>query len=191
MKILIEGIPGTKKSLIYHSLRKAHKLEVWRKKKRIDWDIKTQCFQLEVDFMLQSKEEEDQYMIHDSEYSIVHVYSELYHELGYLNQHELEQLHKLGDFLVKEGDVIIYLFGDLETCYQRYLDEIVDDSAELMDQKTFELLYSKYEWVFDTHNCKTKLYKINVEEDLEQVVGSILSILQQIVEFRDRLKASC
>ena len=169
---------------------KLNNIEVWRKKKRIDWDPKTKCFQMEVDFILQSKEEDTQYMIHDSEYSIVHVYSEFYHELGYLDQHELEQLHKLADFLVSEGDVIIYLFGDLETCYQRYINEEDNEVGKPMDQKTFQKLYSKYEWVFDSHNCKTKLYKVNVEEDLEQVVGSILAILQQIVEFRNHLKTS-
>jgi len=189
MKILIEGIPGTKKGLIYQKLRNTYDIEVWRKRKRINWDLKTQCFQMEVDFMLQSKEEEDQYMIHDSEYSIVHVYSELFHDLGYLNQHELEQLHKLGDFLVIEGNVIIYLFGDLEMCYKRYLEEI-EETEDIMDQKTFQDLYSKYEWVFDSHNCKTKLYKVNIEENLDQVVASILVILQQIVEFRDKLNTS-
>jgi len=138
---------------------------------------------MEVDFILQSKDEEDKYMIHDSEYSIVHVYSEYFFEQGLLSEYELAQLHKLGDYLIAKEDVIIYLFGNLNDCYQRYLKELQKNEPK-MNFETFRGLYSKYEWAFDSHNCQTKLYKINVEEDLEQVIASILAILKQIVELR-------
>ena len=133
MKILIEGLPGTKKDEIFDFLEKKYRVEI----NRIKWgqachfhyrgafDSKTTVFPMETELLLQAKEKEDKYIIHESQYSITHVYVPFYNEnQDIIEDHQVELLKKMEKMLLKDADVIIYLFGDLDKCYQRYVEKI-------------------------------------------------------------------
>jgi len=199
MKILIEGLPGTKKDLIFNFLEDKYRVEI----NRLRWgpachhhyinNNTHDIFPMESELLVQAKEKEDKFIIHESQYSINNVYVPFYYEnRDDSEDHQVDLLKNMEKLLLKDADVIIYLFGDLDKCYERYVEKVNNGSGLFgprlaMSKTSFTNLYSKYEWAFDSHNCNINLYKINVEEDFEMVVASILNILKQIVKSKDKL----
>lgn len=68
-------------------------------------------------------------------------------------------------------DIIIYLFCHPMICKQR--------TKNLSDEILVEF-HNRYENILDELNCSIPIYKINAQEDLDQVFNNIIDVLHQV-----------
>lgn len=177
MIISLEGLPGCRQDEICQQL-KLKDIEVKKCTPKSIENGNGFCYQL--DWLSRyALQQDDSFSVHES----IYAYKELYptfsaHKNWYhLTDYEGEIFSRYCDLHYRSPDVIIYLYGNLEKCYER--------TTPLEQQYSFEdfkELYYQFEWTFDVTTCKVPMYKINVEDDIENVVLNIAEIFSKIKE---------
>ncbi len=186
MLISFDGLPGSQKKLIYLALEK-HNVRV----KCQDDEITHTLFQSDLDKYSLAYEFDrlyklNQQLLGDNKNEVIHCYDsfhslrEIYVELLYQKKHldiyQMEVFQRYHDILLlKKPDYIIYFFGMLDNTFKR-----TEKGGLINSFDDYKMLHYQYEWVFDITNCKIPMFKVSIEDDLENIVSNILHILRKI-----------
>jgi Deoxynucleoside kinase len=180
MIISFEGLPSSRKAEIYDILYTKYGINVKRYKndelyKSYRTDIKKYVETYQYDRLQQLI---IQYEMEGHIYNSLHSNGEVYlYLLQYQNIIDKVQADVLSRFyklFYKPPTYIIYLYGDLEKCFNRMEKQ---DKIPLDEYKT---LHYQYEWVFDITNCKIPVYKVNIDDTLDMIITNIVDILNKI-----------
>jgi hypothetical protein len=114
-------------------------------------------------------------------FNTLHAYCEVYlhhlHHNSVMSKHDLEIVRKLHRLLYQPPDFVIYLYGNLSTCYERSQKE---QHVHKFDE--YKSLQYQYEWVFDVNNCRIPLFKVNVDDDFDKIMQNLCVILDKLNE---------
>lgn len=116
-----------------------------------------------------------------SPYTTNKIFKELMYENGDLDDDEYKLEAEYYNLLSWEPDIIIYLYCDPMICQERInlRSKIPGDNDITIDY--LKKLHLKHETTLDSMNCSIPIYKVNSQEDPENVYRSIKTILNNIL----------
>lgn len=115
----------------------------------------------------------------DSLYTLHNIHSNLQLKSNKLDNDEYLLQHDLINRIGWEPDCIIYLDCSPDTCYER-LCEL--DQHKHLSLNSLETIYKEYNLHFNTI-CKIPIFRVNAEDNIENVFYHVLQILYQIIKF--------
>lgn len=185
-RISIEGLPGTKKQLILSALRNKLNKQI-HPSYDPEWhqtflsDPEKYAFSYELNRLITLHHQyDDEVPLFESAHAMKKVYIDFFLQKGYINQKEYEVFMKYYNELYQQPDIIIYFYGTFEPIFEASKQNALTNSLHLYNQDDFKTLYYKYEWVFDTNNCLIPIYKVSIDDDLDQIIRNLEEILDKI-----------
>lgn len=191
MRISFEGLPGTKKDLIFEKLEdEGFKI---KSSNETEWhylflsDSKKFALPYELNRLINFHyhHDDDSTPLYDSLYALKKVYVEYLIHQNIMCKYEYDLFMKYYRLLNVKPDVIIYLYGTFEKSFKMTQESARKKGEYLYSEEEFKQLYYKYECVFDNNNCSIPIYKINIEDDLDMIMASVKEILAKCRERRE------
>lgn len=189
MKISFEGLPGTRKNEILNILQEKHSLKIIRENNQ-EWfdyfneDRQNNClaYQLYKLIFYHDQLKQESNSLFSSLCSLRHVYLDYFFKHEYLNQKQYELLVEYYNTFYTEPDYIIYFYGTYENTQARLMAKNSPqlDTTSMDKEDQFKQLYYHYEWQFDNNNCHVPIFKVNIDDDMENIIRNIVHILEKI-----------
>jgi len=182
--ISIEGLPGCRKDEIYQALKEKHSLDVNRSDTKEwqellvsnpeKWILAYQMNRL----ITLNYQYSGSGSLYDSMYSIKKVYVEYLLRQNTLTTQEYDVFMRYYNLMFKAPDVIIYFFGTFENTYRRMLEKSGSNHVSYSEEE-FKQLHYQYEWVYDNNNCRIPIYKVNIDDKLDNILRNVVDIIEK------------
>lgn len=114
-----------------------------------------------------------------SNYTNNKILKEIMYENSLLTANEYQLETKYHELLKCKPDVIIYLHCDPQVCYDRIMARDGGNIHQI-ELGLIKNLHLKHEIVLDRMNCQIPIYKVNSQEDPNDVYQSIITILNSL-----------
>ena len=89
------------------------------------------------------------------------------------NEQLAEGLELVHQHLFKPPDYIIYLHGNPDTLYH-------EETSQGLTLEQYKEFYTQYEYFLDNSHCPFPVFKVNLEESIENVALTLKAIFRQI-----------
>ena len=112
-----------------------------------------------------------------SPYTLKNIFGEMLAADGTMDKDETDLHNSYVDILNWKPDYIIYIFSLPETCYERI---IMRDPDNTIPMEYIKRLHTQHEMIFDTPRTNIPIYKVNGDDDIDQVEKTVRDIIGDI-----------